>query len=147
MIQPFNDEYFMRQALKEAQKAFDEDEIPIGAVIVCKGQIIARAYNQTERLKDFTAHAEMLAFTSASEYLGGKYLNECKLYVTVEPCVMCCGASFWTRIGEVFYATPDHKRGVHSQGINHFHPKTKVTTGILQEEAQELMKSFFQKKR
>lgn len=143
----FNDEYFMKEALKEAQKAFDSNEVPVGAVIVANNQIIARGYNQSERLKDFTAHAEMLAFTAASEYLNGKYLDKCKLYVTVEPCTMCSGAAYWTQIGEVIYGADDPNRGQYSKGNNLLHPKTKVTSGILQAQAEELMKSFFQKKR
>ena len=107
MLNPFNDEYFMKQALIEAQKGFDQDEVPVGAVIVTKKRIIARAHNLTEHLTDFTAHAEMQAFTAASEFLGNKYLNECTLYVTLEPCVMCAGASFWTRIGRIVYVAKD----------------------------------------
>ena len=110
-ISPFDDNHFMRQALIEAQKAFDMDEVPVGAVIVCNQKIIARAHNFTERLNDFTAHAEMQAFTSASEYLGSKYLNNCIIYITLEPCIMCAGASFWTRIGKIVFGAPDEKRG------------------------------------
>ena len=106
-----SDEYFMKEALKEAQKAFELDEIPVGAVIVCDNKIIARAHNFTERLNDVTAHAEMQAFTAAADYLGGKYLNECTLYVTLEPCVMCAGASYWTQIGRIVYGCRDNKRG------------------------------------
>ena len=143
----FSDEYFMKEALKEAQKAFEANEVPVGAVIVSNKQIIARGYNQSERLKDFTAHAEMLAFTAASEYLNGKYLDKCKLYVTVEPCTMCSGAAYWTQIGEVVYGTNDPKRGLYSKGHNLLHPKTKVTGGVLETEAEALMVNFFKRKR
>ncbi|MGB0868975.1 MAG: nucleoside deaminase [Flavobacteriales bacterium] len=143
----YTDEYFMKEALKEAQKAFDEDEVPVGAIIVSQNQIIARGYNQSVRLNDFTAHAEMIAFTAASDYMNGKYLNQCKLYVTVEPCTMCTGASYWTQIGEIIYGTEDKNRGLHSKGSNYFHPKTKITTGVLKEQSAELMQRFFKKKR
>lgn len=143
----YTDEYFMKEALKEAKKAFNEDEVPIGAVIVSNNQIIARGYNQSKKLNDFTAHAEMIAFTAASEYMNGKYLNKCKLYVTVEPCTMCTGASYWTQIGEINYGTIDPNRGMHSKGHIFHHPKTIIKTGILKNEAEELMKSFFSKKR
>ncbi|MFT7612474.1 MAG: tRNA(adenine34) deaminase [Parvicellaceae bacterium] len=146
-IQPLGDDHFMRQALIEAQKAFEMDEVPVGAVIVCKNKIIARAHNYTERLNDFTAHAEMQAFTSASEYLGNKYLNECTLYVTLEPCVMCAGASFWTRIGKVIYGAPDERRGYKRLSENVLHPSTEVEGGILEEECGQLIKAFFAKKR
>jgi len=142
----FSDVYFMKEALKEAQKAFDSGEVPVGAVIVSNNQIIARGYNQSERLKDFTAHAEMLAFTAASEYLNGKYLDKCKLFVTVEPCTMCTGAAYWTQIGEVIFGASDPKRGMYSKGNHFLHPKTKVTEGVLKEKAEQLMKDFFQKK-
>jgi tRNA(adenine34) deaminase len=146
-IQPLNDEYFMRQALIEAQKAFEKEEVPVGAVIVCKNKIIARAHNFTERLKDFTAHAEMQAFTSASEYLGNKYLNTCTLYVTLEPCVMCAGASFWTRIGKVVYGANDERRGYKKLNDNILHPSTEVMGGVLANECAKLLKEFFQKRR
>jgi tRNA(adenine34) deaminase len=146
-IQPLGDDHFMRQALIEAQKAFEMDEVPVGAVIVCKNKIIARAHNYTERLNDFTAHAEMQAFTSASEYLGNKYLNECTLYVTLEPCVMCAGASFWTRIGKGIYGAPDERRGYKRLSENVLHPSTEVEGGILEEECGQLIKAFFAKKR
>ena len=141
------DEYYMREALKEARKAFDLDEIPIGAVIVSDGQIIARAHNLTEQLNDVTAHAEMQAFTSAAEYLGGKYLKECALYVTIEPCVMCSGASYWTQIKKVVYGAKDTKRGVSKLGVSLFHPKTIVQSNLLAEECAELMQTFFDNKR
>jgi len=142
-----SDEHFMREALKEAQKAFDADEIPVGAVVVCNKQIIARAHNLTERLNDATAHAEMQAFTSAENYLGSKYLNECTLYVTLEPCVMCAGAAFWTQIGEVIYGAKDEKRGFTLLGKKILHPKTKVRFGILETECSKILKEFFRKSR
>ena len=137
----------MQEALKEARKAFEIDEVPVGAVVICEGKIIARAHNLSERLTDSTAHAEMQAFTSASAHLGGKYLNECTLYVTVEPCPMCAGASFWTQLGKIVYGTRDEKRGYSVLNPKIVHPKTKVVSGILQEECAELMKDFFRKKR
>ncbi len=142
-----NDVYFMREALKEARKAFDADEVPVGAVIVCGTKIIARGYNYTEHLNDVTAHAEMQAFTSAANYLGGKYLNECILYVTLEPCVMCAGASFWTQISKIVYGAKDAKRGYSLIENSLLHPKTKVVSGILEEECSDLLKEFFRKKR
>src|SRR5690606_25016438 len=120
----------MREALKLAQKAFEEDEIPIGAVVVSQGKIIGKGYNLTERLNDVTAHAEMQAFTAASNYIGGKYLKDCTLYVTVEPCVMCAGASYWTQITKIVYGAADEKRGASRYG-NLYHPRTEVTTGVL----------------
>lgn len=137
----------MRQALNEAREAFKQDEVPVGAVIVWKNQIIARAHNLTERLQDFTAHAEMQAFTSATNHIGGKYLNECTLYVTLEPCVMCAGASFWTQIGKIVYGAKDEKRGYKSMNEKIIHPKTEITGGILEEECGELIREFFRKKR
>lgn len=147
MIQDKSDEYFMKEALKEAQKAFDKDEIPIGAVIVSEGKIIARAHNLTEQLNDVTAHAEMQAFTSAAEFLGGKYLHQCTLYVTIEPCVMCSGASYWTQIDRIVVGAKDDKRGASSLGVKLTHPKTKLKTGILEKECAELMREFFSQKR
>lgn len=141
------DEFYMREALKEAQKAFDANEVPIGAVIVCRNTIIARAHNLTERLNDFTAHAEMQAFTSASEYLQNKYLNECTLYVTLEPCVMCTGAAFWTQIGRIVYGATDLKRGISQISTQLFHPKTEVIGGVLAEESAQLLSTFFKAKR
>ncbi|NGM66036.1 nucleoside deaminase [Sphingobacterium sp. SGR-19] len=140
------DEAYMREALKLAQKAFEEDEIPIGAIIVSQGKIIGKGYNLTERLNDVTAHAEMQAFTAASNYMGGKYLKDCTLYVTVEPCVMCAGASYWTQIANIVYGTTDEKRGASRYG-NLYHPKTTVTSGVLAGECSELIKSFFRNKR
>jgi tRNA(adenine34) deaminase len=142
-----NNEYFMREALKEAKKAFDEDEVPIGAVIVCNEKIIARAYNMTERLNDVTAHAEMQAFTSAANFLGGKYLDECTLYVTIEPCVMCAGASYWAQIGKVIFGARDEKKGFLLTSKKILHPKTILISGVLEEECAMLMKEFFRKKR
>jgi tRNA(adenine34) deaminase len=141
------DEYFMREALKEAQKAFDLDEVPVGAVVVCNDRIIARAHNLTERLNDVTAHAEMQAFTAAANYLGGKYLDECTLYVTLEPCVMCAGASFWTQVGRIVYGASDEKRGYTLTGANLLHPQTTVVPGIMEKECSELLKAFFKSKR
>ncbi len=151
MEQTFNDEHFMRIALAEAQQAFDQDEVPVGAVIVARNQVIARGHNLCERLNDFTAHAEMQAFTAASEYLGGKYLDQCTLYVTLEPCPMCAGAAFWTRIGRIVYGASDEKRGFKCWGAGAskqlVHPKTAVSSGVLQEECKSLIQSFFASKR
>jgi len=141
------DEFYMREALKEAKAAANEEEIPIGAVIVCNGQIVARAHNNTERLHDVTAHAEMVAFTSAANTLGSKYLPECTLYVTVEPCTMCAGAAGWTQIGRIVYGAKDEKRGFEKSGHGMLHPKTEVTSGVLEDECAEMMKEFFKKKR
>lgn len=140
------DETYMREALKLAQKAFEEDEIPIGAVIVSQGKIIGKGYNLTERLNDVTAHAEMQAFTAASNYMGGKYLKDCTLYVTVEPCVMCAGASYWTQITKIVYGAADEKRGASRYG-NLYHPRTEVAAGVLAVECADLIKSFFRNKR
>ena len=142
-----NDEDYMRQALLEAQKGYDEGEVPVGAVIVCRGRVIARAHNQTERLTDVTAHAEMLALTSASNYLGGKYLTECTLYVTVEPCTMCAGALGWSQITRIVYGCDDEKRGFQRFAPAALHPKTEVTAGVLAEECTRLMKDFFNARR
>ena len=138
---------FMQQALVEARHAAALDEIPIGAVIVSNGQIIARAHNLTERLTDVTAHAEMQTITAASAALGGKYLTDCTLFVTVEPCVMCAGAIAWAQLGRLVYGAPDEKRGYKRYAPNALHPKTQVQGGILEEECAALMKDFFQKKR
>lgn len=143
----YSDESFMREALKEAHKALEKDEVPVGAVIVCSNRVIARGHNLTEQLNDATAHAEMQAFTAATNFLGGKYLEDCTLYVTVEPCVMCAGASFWTQIGRIVYGARDEKRGYSLVASNIFHPKTQVTTGVLADECSALMKDFFRKKR
>lgn len=147
MLQTPSHEHFMKQALIEAQKAFEADEVPVGAVIVCNNKIIAKTHNFTERLTDFTAHAEMQAFTSASEYLGNKYLDKCTLYVTLEPCTMCAGASFWTRIGKIVYGAADERRGYKRITENVLHPSTEVIGGVLEEETRNIMKTFFQNKR
>ena len=141
------DEYYMREALKEAHKALADDEVPIGAVVVCKNRIIARAYNMTERLNDVTAHAEMQAFTSAANFLGGKYLDECILYVTIEPCVMCAGASMWAQLGKIVYGARDEKRGFLLLSKKMLHPRTVLVGGVLEKECGELMTEFFKKKR
>lgn len=146
-FEPNSDEYFMRMALQEAQKAFDADEVPIGAIIVSKNQVIARTHNLTERLTDFTAHAEMQAFTSATDYLDNKYLNECTLYVTMEPCTMCAGASFWTRIGRIVFGAHDERRGYRRLTESVLHPSTTVLGGVLELECGELVKDFFKQKR
>lgn len=145
--QELPDEIFMKEALKEAQIAFEMDEVPIGAVVVCNGRVIARGHNLSEQLNDVTAHAEMQAFTSATNFIGGKYLPQCILYVTLEPCVMCAGASFWTQIGRIVYGASDEKRGYSTFNKSILHPKTKVTKGILEKECSGLVKSFFQQKR
>ena len=142
-----DDNFYMKQALQEAKCAFQEDEIPVGAVIVCGDRIIARAHNLTERLSDVTAHAEMQAITAASEYLGGKYLNDCTLYVTVEPCIMCAGALGWSQIGRVVYGAGDEKRGFQRFAPQALHPKTQLVSGVMEEECAALMKEFFQRKR
>ena len=141
------DDYFMKQALSEAEKAFDKGEVPIGAVIVCEGRIIARAHNLTETLNDVTAHAEMQAITAAASVLGGKYLIDCTLYVTVEPCPMCAGALAWAQIGRIVYGAGDEKRGFTKLTPNILHPKTKVQRDILAEESTRLMKRFFRELR
>lgn len=141
------DEFYMKQALAEAQQAAREGEIPVGAVVECQGRIIARTHNLTERLTDVTAHAEIQAVTAASSYLGGKYLTECTLYVTVEPCVMCAGALGWAQLKRLVYGAPDEKRGYLRFAPQALHPRTEVTTGILEEECTALMKEFFKKKR
>lgn len=148
-----SDEEYMRLAIKEARYALDEDEVPIGCVIVSKGQIIARGHNLVEKLHDFTAHAEMQAFTAASEFLGGKSLHECTLFVTLEPCVMCAGAAFNTRVGRIVFGAYDEKRGYtrfgshESNGQSILHPRTEVTGGVLEEECAGLLREFFQSRR
>ena len=144
---PNLDEQYMQEALKLAKKAFEEDEIPIGAIIVSNGKIIGKGYNMTERLNDVTAHAEMQAFTAAANFLGGKYLKDCTLYVTVEPCVMCAGASYWTQISKIVYGARDEKRGYSSIHEKIIHPKTIIQSGVLETECAELMMSFFRNKR
>ena len=147
-ITPKNDdERFMLAALDEARAAAERDEVPIGAVVVCKGRIIARAHNLTETLPDVTAHAEMQAITSAAAYLGGKYLTDCTLYVTVEPCLMCAGALGWSQIARVVYGAADDKRGYHTFCAAPFHKKTQITAGVLEAECSQLMTDFFRRKR
>ena len=141
------DEHFMRQALKEAELAFKADEVPVGAVIVCADRILGRGHNLTERLNDVTAHAEMQAITAAADSLGGKYLKDCTLYVTVEPCVMCAGALQWAQIGRIVFGAFDEKAGYRRLGGRALHPKTQVVGGILEAECADLMKAFFRKKR
>ena len=141
------DEQFMRKALIEAQAAYDEGEIPIGAIIVCSDRIISRARNLTETLNDVTAHAEMQAITAAANALGGKYLTDCTLYVTVEPCPMCAGAIGWAQIPRIVYGAPDEKRGYRKFAPNAFHPKATVVSGVLEEECRSLMQDFFKGKR
>ena len=147
MISPFNDEYFMKQALQEAKKAYDLGEVPVGAVVVANNQIFARAHNFTEKLNDVTAHAEIQAITTAAEYLGAKYLTGCTLYVTLEPCVMCGGALYWSQIDKVVFGARDEKRGVSRLQESIYHPKTLVTNGLLADESILLLKSFFEKRR
>lgn len=142
-----DDIYYMKMALREAEDAFATDEIPVGAVIVCKGRIIARGHNLTETLNDVTAHAEMLVITAAANTLGGKYLNDCTLYVTVEPCVMCAGAIAWAQMGKLVFGAKDDKRGYQRLAPNALHPKTEVEQGVMANEATELMKKFFKRKR
>ncbi|MCC7231699.1 MAG: nucleoside deaminase [Bacteroidia bacterium] len=142
-----SDEHFMKAALAEAHKAFEIDEVPVGAVVVSKGKIIGRGHNLTERLNDTTAHAEMQAITAASNYLGGKYLDECTLYVTLEPCVMCAGATFWAHLGRIVYGARDDKRGFLKMSGDILHPKTVLAGGILEKECSNLITDFFRKKR
>ena len=142
-----NDEYFMRLALTEAEKALEVEEIPIGCVIVSNDLVIAKAHNLSESLNDVTAHAEMQAFTAASEYLGSKYLNDCVLYVTLEPCAMCQGASFWTQIGKIVYGATDKKHNISVDRKQLIHPKTQIIGGVLEEECAQLLQTFFRAKR
>lgn len=146
-IAPTDDARYMKMAIDEATRAYDEDEVPVGAIVVCKGRVIARAHNLTETLTDVTAHAEMQALTAAANHLGGKYLNDCTLYVTVEPCVMCAGAIGWAQLGRLVYGAPDEKRGYHRFAPQALHPKTEVLSGVLEEECAELMKRFFAERR
>jgi tRNA(adenine34) deaminase len=147
MLNLYTDEYFMKEALKEARIAFDKDEVPIGAVVVCNNRIIARAHNLTEQLTDATAHAEMQAFTATSNFLGSKYLEGCTLFVTIEPCVMCAGAAFWTQISKIVFGAFDTKRGFTLINPKILHPKTQLVSGVLELECSELIKAFFKKKR
>lgn len=140
-------ELFMKMALQEAQKAFDNGEVPVGAVIVCKNRLIARAHNQTELLNDVTAHAEIIAITSAANNLNSKYLKDCTLYVTLEPCVMCAGALAWSQISNIVYGASDPKKGFTRISENILHPKTQVTSGIMEDECSKLLTDFFEKKR
>lgn len=146
MEELFSDEYFMRKALDEAYWALDKDEVPIGAVIVSKNKIIAKGHNLTETLTDVTAHAEMQAITSAANYLGGKYLVDCTLYVTIEPCVMCAGALYWSQIGKIVIGAHDEKRGFQDAGVK-LHPKTEIKFGVLKDECSEVVLEFFKLKR
>ena len=142
----FSDIYFMKKALEEAEKAFEEGEIPVGAIITINNMIIAKTHNLTEKLNDVTAHAEIQAITAASEFLGGKYLKNCTLYITLEPCVMCAGALYWSQIGKIVCSARDEKRGYHLYG-NLLHPKTEIVYGILEKESSDLLKNFFLQKR
>ena len=147
MLSVFSDEYFMNKALLQANRAFEEDEVPVGAVVVANNTIIAQAYNQVEKLSDITAHAEILAITAASNYLGSKYLDECTMYITLEPCVMCAGALKWARLERVVFGASDDKAGFFRYGKELLHPKTKIEYGIKNEECRELIQRFFQGKR
>ena len=147
MLSVHSDIHFMKQAILEAKKAFEKGEIPVGAVVVCDNQIIARAHNQTQLLNDVTAHAEMLSITAAADHLGNKYLHDCTLYVTLEPCPMCAGAAGWAQFGKIVYGASDDKNGFMIYGKRMLHPKTKVEFGISHQECGELMSSFFEKKR
>lgn len=147
MITIGDDEHWMRQALREAELAFQADEVPVGAVVVYNDRVIARAHNLTERLNDVTAHAEMQAITAAADHLGGKYLEECTLFVTLEPCVMCAGALQWAHVGRIVFGAFDEKAGYRRIGSRLLHPRTKVTGGILEAQCADLMKAFFRKKR
>ena len=146
MVLPFDDAYFMRKALQEAEIAYEKGEVPIGAVIVVQERVIARAHNLTEQLNDVTAHAEMQAITAAANFLGGKYLKDCTLYVTLEPCQMCGGALYWSQISKIVYGARDTQRGYEVMGTT-LHPKTKIVGGILENEAADLLKRFFIQKR
>ncbi|WP_115462721.1 nucleoside deaminase [Winogradskyella aurantiaca] len=146
MIEPFDDAYFMKKALQEAQLAYDKDEVPVGAVIVVDNQIIGRGHNLTEQLNDVTAHAEMQAITAATNFLGGKYLNNCTLYVTLEPCQMCAGALYWSQISRIVFGASDDKRGFRKLQTQ-LHPKTQVSMGVLEDDCSRLLTSFFVKKR
>lgn len=143
----FTDEYFMKEAIKQAVLAYEKEEVPVGAIIVCDNQVIARAHNLTEALTDVTAHAEMQAFTSASDFIGSKYLSECTLYVTLEPCVMCAGASYWTQIGRIVFGAYDVKRGYSKASKSIIHPGTKIKGGVMEKECGELLSTFFAEKR
>jgi len=147
MIEVFNDEYFMKQAIIEAERGAELGEVPVGAVVVCDGRIIARAHNSTEQLKDVTAHAEIIAVTAASSFLGSKYLNNCTLYVTLEPCIMCGGALAWAQLGKLVYGASDDKKGFMIHGKSVLHPKTKVEFGIAHDKCGQILTEFFAQKR
>ena len=148
MIVNDEDRHFMKVAIDEARRAYEEDEVPIGAVVVSKGRIIGRGHNLTEKLNDVTAHAEMQAITAAANYLGGKYLDDCTLYVTVEPCIMCAGAIGWSQLKGIVYGAPDAKRGFSTfTSRTPFHPKSVVVSGVMEDECAEIMRSFFSRKR
>jgi len=146
MVLPYDDTYFMKKALQEAEAAFEKGEVPIGAIIVVQDRIIARAHNLTEQLNDVTAHAEMQAITAAANFLGGKYLKDCTLYVTLEPCQMCAGALYWSQVSKIVYAAEDPQRGCGAMGTR-LHPKTKIVRGVMENEASDLLKKFFVQKR
>lgn len=147
MFDVFTDTHFMREALKEARQAYAAGEVPVGAVVVCEGRILARAHNQTEHLSDVTAHAEVLALTAAAEHLGSKYLDACTLYVTLEPCVMCAGALAWAQLGRLVYGAADERRGFMRFGKALLHPRTRVEYGVLHDECAALMRTFFAERR
>lgn len=146
MLSPFDDKYFMKKALEEAETAYEKGEIPVGVVVVINDRIIARGHNLTETLNDVTAHAEMQAITAAANYLGGKYLQKCTMYVTLEPCQMCAGALYWSQISRIVFGAKDEQRGYRKFGVQ-LHPKTEVVTGILEKEASKLLKRFFIERR
>lgn len=146
-LNPFTDIYFMKEALKEARKALELDEVPVGCVIVCENQIISRGHNYTQKLNDVTAHAEVLAITAAADYLGSKYLSDCILYVTLEPCIMCAGAAYWAQFKKIVFGAKDLKRGYSSISNKILHPKTKIVENVLNEECSKLLREFFKKKR
>ena len=146
-LNPFTDTYFMKEALKEARKALDLDEVPVGCVIVCENNIVSRTHNYTQKLNDVTAHAEVLAITAAADYLGSKYLSDCIMYVTLEPCIMCAGAAYWAQFKQIVFGANDLKRGYSSVSKNILHPKTKVVRNVLNEECTKLLRDFFKKKR
>ncbi len=147
MIQVYNDEYFMKRALDEAKTAYENGEVPVGAVVVSNNRIIARSHNQTELLTDVTAHAEILALTAASDFIGSKYLKGCTMYITLEPCIMCAGALAWSQIDKIVFGAEDERRGFMRYGKELLHPKTELAYGILEQECSQLMKQFFQNKR
>ena len=146
-MEPFDDKYFMKKAFQEAQVAYEKGEVPVGVVVVAQNRIIARAHNLTETLTDVTAHAEMQAITAAANLLGGKYLNECTLYVTLEPCVMCAGAMGWSQLGKLVYGASDEKRGFSKFAPKSLHPKTELVAGVMADDCADLMTAFFKEKR